>query len=150
MRSILFVCMGNICRSPTAEAIMRYKVNERGLSIDIDSAGTIGYHSGSSPDHRAVSAGSRRGYSFDGIQARQVEDDDFQRFDLILAADQDNLHDLRARCPEPLRHKLHLMLDFGSKEYDEVPDPYYGGSRGFELVLDLIEQACDGVLERHS
>lgn len=146
--SILIVCMGNICRSPTGEAVLRAKALELGVDVDIDSAGTIGYHQGNPPDHRAREAGERRGYSFSGIQARQVEENDFVNFDLILAADKDNLSDLLQRSPTPYRHKISLLLSHGDSEYEEVPDPYYGGEQGFELVLDLIEEAAVSILTK--
>ncbi|QLE85797.1 low molecular weight phosphotyrosine protein phosphatase [Shewanella sp. Scap07] len=146
--SVLFVCMGNICRSPTAEAVMRAKAAERGLDIVIDSAGTIAHHQGEAPDPRSMQAGKKRGLSFDGMQARQVVPDDFERFDLILAADRQNLQDLQRRCPSALQHKLALILSFSDSDYTEVPDPYYGAGDGFELVLDLLEESCDKLLDR--
>lgn len=145
---ILVVCMGNICRSPTAEAVLRAKVAERGLDIEVDSAGTIGYHQGELPDHRARSAGEARGYSFEGIRARQVVEGDFEVFDLILAADNDNLRDLKRSCPTHLHRKLALFLEFGRPDVEEIPDPYYGGQRGFDYVLDLVEEASDGLLDK--
>ncbi|MEJ2693241.1 MAG: low molecular weight phosphotyrosine protein phosphatase [Candidatus Thiodiazotropha sp.] len=144
--SILVVCMGNICRSPTGEAILRAKAQQLGIPVRIDSAGTIGYHQGNPPDRRAKAAGEARGYSFLGIKARQVNDEDFAVFDLILAADNDNLSDLKSRCPMEHQHKLSLFLSHGASNYQEIPDPYYGGEQGFELVLDLIEEAADSVL----
>ncbi|SDH78431.1 protein-tyrosine phosphatase [Vibrio xiamenensis] len=144
--SILVVCMGNICRSPTGEAILRAKAQQMGVEVEVDSAGTIGYHAGSPPDKRAQAAGKKRGYSFAGIRARQVSDEDFTRFDLILAADNDNLADLKARCPASEQHKLKLFMSYASADIDEIPDPYYGGEQGFELVLDLIEDAAESIL----
>ena len=145
---ILVVCMGNICRSPTAEAVLRAKVAERGLDIEVDSAGTIGFHQGELPDHRARAAGEARGYSFEGIRARQVVEADFDVFDLILAADNDNLRDLKRSCPTHLHRKLALFLEYGRPDVEEIPDPYYGGQRGFDYVLDLVEEASDGLLEK--
>ena len=145
---VLVVCMGNICRSPTAEAVLRAKVAERGVDIEVDSAGTIGYHQGELPDHRARSAGEARGYSFEGIRARQVVEGDFEVFDLILAADNDNLRDLKRSCPTHLHRKLALFLEFGRPDVEEIPDPYYGGQRGFDYVLDLVEEASDGLLDK--
>lgn len=145
-KSILVVCMGNICRSPTGEAILRTKAQQLGMNITVDSAGTIGYHAGSPPDKRAQAAGKKRGYSFAGMRARQVSDEDFTRFDLILAADKDNLADLHARCPASQQHKVKLFMSYGTSDYDEIPDPYYGGDQGFTLVLDLIEDAAEGIL----
>ncbi len=144
--AILVVCMGNICRSPTGEAVLRAKAQQFGLDLDIDSAGTIGYHSGSAPDKRAQAAGERRGYSFAGMRARQVTAQDFHRFDLILAADRDNLADLQARCPASEQHKLKLFMSYASQGGDEIPDPYYGGEQGFERVLDMIEDAVANLL----
>ncbi|RTR32061.1 low molecular weight protein-tyrosine-phosphatase [Shewanella atlantica] len=152
--SVLFVCMGNICRSPTAEAVFRAKAETRGLNLDIDSAGTIAYHQGKSPDPRSIAAGEKRGFSFKGITARQVTQEDFVRFDLILAADLQNLQDLQDRSPEHYQDKLKLMLSFldeasvSTATLNEVPDPYYGAGNGFELVLDLIEQSCDNLLKQ--
>lgn len=143
---ILVVCMGNICRSPTGEAILRAKSQQLGVDVDIDSAGTIGYHQGNPPDPRAKAAGEKRGYSFKGIRARKVIDSDFERFDLILAADEDNLADLKMQCPSHLQHKLRLFLSYADSDYEEIPDPYYGGDRGFELVIDLIEDASEKIL----
>lgn len=148
VRRILMVCMGNICRSPTAEAVCRAKIHERRLNIEVDSAGTIDYHQGDHPDSRSMAAGRKRGLSFDGMRARQVIDADFEHFDLILAADNSNLADLRRRCPPEYQYKLKLMLSYGDCDTDEVPDPYYGGTQGFELVLDLLEQSMDALLEQ--
>lgn len=145
---LLVVCMGNICRSPTGEAILRAKAKARGVEVEVDSAGTIGYHAGSKPDPRAQKAGEARGYDFSGIRSRQVEDKDFAYFDMILASDKANLADLLDRCPEEYRDKLSLFLSHSDSDMDEVPDPYFGGSRGFELVLDLIEQASDDILDK--
>lgn len=148
MNKILIVCMGNICRSPTGEAVLKAKAQQMGVDIMVDSAGTIGYHQGNPPDPRAKAAGEKRGYSFRGIRARQVVEADFEEFDLILAADNDNLADLQQRCPAHLQHKLALFLSFSDSNHDEIPDPYYGGDNGFELVLDLIENASDNLLKR--
>ncbi|QUJ69042.1 low molecular weight phosphotyrosine protein phosphatase [Photobacterium sp. GJ3] len=140
--------MGNICRSPTGEAVLRAKAQAAGMAVEIDSAGTIGYHEGNPPDSRSRSAGEARGYSFQGIRARQVVPEDFERFDLILAADRQNLADLQAMCPDQYVPKLGLLLDYADVAEAEVPDPYYGGPQGFEHVLDLVEQAAEGVLAR--
>ncbi|EGS6498392.1 protein-tyrosine-phosphatase [Vibrio parahaemolyticus] len=148
MKRILVVCMGNICRSPTGEAVLRAKAEELGVDVDIDSAGTIGYHIGNTPDSRAMAAGKQRGYSFKGMRARQVSVQDFEDFDLVLAADKANLADLLDICPAEHRHKVSLFLSHSNSSYDEIPDPYYGGDDGFELVLDLIEEASVAVLQK--
>jgi len=145
-KSILVVCMGNICRSPTGEAILRAKAEQLGIDVNLDSAGTIGYHQGNPPDSRAKAAGEKRGYSFKGIRSRKIVSSDFEQFDLILAADRDNLADLVAQCPDHLRDKVQLFLSYSDSDYDEIPDPYYGGDSGFELVLDLIEEASEKIL----
>ncbi|MBL0709586.1 MAG: low molecular weight phosphotyrosine protein phosphatase [Colwellia sp.] len=147
IKSVLFVCMGNICRSPSAEAVFRYKAQAQGLSLIIDSAGTVGAHAKEKPDHRAQKVGIERGYSFDGIKARKVTVQDFDDFDLILAMDNDNLEYLHKISPVHLQHKAMLFLDFAKNhEESEVPDPYYGGANGFRFVLDLVEDASDGLL----
>ena len=142
--------MGNICRSPTAEGVFRYFVEQAGLigEIEIDSAGTHAYHVNEPADRRASAAASRRGYSLEGIRARRVETADFERFDYIIAMDRDNLTRLQAEGDEMQQGKLHLFLDFASAGEDEVPDPYYGGAAGFERVLDLVEDASQGLLEQ--
>ncbi len=148
--SVLFVCMGNICRSPTAEGVFRKHVSDAGLDAVIltDSAGTHAYHSGEPADRRAHAAALRRGFSLEGISARKVTDEDFEDFDYILAMDQDNLMTLQERAPDELRSKVRLFLEFAeSRPENEVPDPYYGGSAGFERVLDLVEEASQGLLE---
>ena len=146
-KAVLFVCLGNICRSPTAEAVFRHKADEAGLKLTIDSAGTHGYHTGSPPDKRSQAAGQERGYSFKGLKCRRVSDSDFETFDLILAMDQSNLENLREMSDPEHHHKIRLMLDFAGYENEEVPDPYYGGKKGFELVLGLIEEASDGLVK---
>ncbi|MCP1726710.1 protein-tyrosine phosphatase [Natronospira proteinivora] len=149
-KRILFVCMGNICRSPTAEAVFRHRLTAHGhaLSLVIDSAGTHGYHVGHPPDGRAVEAAARRGVSLEGITARRVEEGDFHRFDLILCADESNLRMLEEMQPPGSPARLQLLLEFADSSEREVPDPYYGGDKGFEKVLDLIESACDGLIHR--
>jgi len=150
MTRVLFVCMGNICRSPAAEIVFRQLVADAGLghAIEIDSAGTIDYHHGKPPDRRMARTLAARGYAIAG-SARQVRAADLERFDLILAADEDNLDDLRALDREQ-RHadKLRLLTSFCLEhEASRVPDPYYGGDDGFEQVADLVEDACAGLLE---
>jgi protein-tyrosine phosphatase len=148
---ILFVCMGNICRSPTAEGVMRRLVEQAGLAdrIEIESAGTGGWHAGEPPDRRATFAARRRGIALDGA-ARQITADDFARFDLVIAMDRSNLRELLAIAPdEEAAEKIRLLREFdpaASGDLD-VPDPYYGGDRGFENVLDLVEAACRGLLD---
>jgi len=148
-QSVLFVCMGNICRSPTAEGVFRHFVDKEGLAekIEIDSAGTHAYHVNEPADRRASAAAERRGYSLDGIRARRVDVTDFERFDYIVAMDRDNLAALQLQSDGEHGSKLCLFLDFASGAEDEVPDPYYGGASGFERVLDLVEDASRGLLE---
>jgi protein-tyrosine phosphatase len=145
--SVLFVCLGNICRSPTAEAVFKHKAAEAGLDLFIDSAGTHGYHIGNPPDKRSQAAGVERGYSFKGLKCRRVQESDFEEFDYILAMDESNLTNLHGMCPAQYHEKVRLFLDFCDEDEKEVPDPYYGGKKGFELVLDLIESASDGLVE---
>ncbi len=150
MTKVLFVCMGNICRSPSAEGVFRRLVEEAGLSdaIGVDSAGTHDYHVGEAPDARAQAAARKRGYEVSHCIARQVKAEDFRDFDLILAMDWENLSALQQRCPKIYHHKLMLLMRFAN-EFEEatIPDPYYGGVDGFSKVLDYIEDACQGVLE---
>lgn len=146
MKKILVVCMGNICRSPTGEAVLRKKAQQMDIDVTVDSAGTIGFHQGNPPDSRSKSAGENRGYSFKGITSRKVVMNDFDEFDLILAADQANLDDLTNQCPAHLQYKLALFLSFGESQHQEIPDPYYGEGNGFELVLDLIEESSEAIL----
>ena len=142
--------MGNICRSPTAEGVFRHYVTEAGLAqrVDIDSAGTRAYHVGAPPDRRALAAAARRGFSMGEIRARHISPDDFARFDLILAMDLDNLALLREQSEPEYHEKICLFLEYASAQQTEVPDPYYGGSTGFERVLDLVEDASRGLLEK--
>lgn len=144
--AILFVCLGNICRSPTAEAVFREKIKNTQLSIDIDSAGTMGHHKGVTPDERAKAVGEMRGYDFKGIKSRKVEFEDFEKFEYILAMDKENLRHLLEICPTEHQQKVALLMSYADSEVEEIPDPYYGGKRGFEYVLDLIELACEGLL----
>jgi len=147
--SVLFICMGNICRSPTAEGVFRHFVTEAGLDdrVEIESAGTHAYHVGEPPDRRAQQAAARRGYSLAEIRARRVSDEDFERFHYIIAMDEDNLAMLHEQADAAHREKIRLFLEFGSGPETEVPDPYYGGTTGFERVLDLVEDASRGLLE---
>lgn len=149
MYRILFVCTGNICRSPTAEAVARQRIEAAGLAdlIMVDSAGTHGYHVGEPPDPRTLLAASRRGYDLSSLRARQLESDDFQRFDLLLAMDRGHLEIMQRKAPPVYRNRLKLFLSYApSSGYEDMPDPYYGGDAGFETVLDLCESAVDGLL----
>jgi len=149
-RSVLFVFTCNICRSPAAEGVFRKLVADAGLGglISADSAGTHGYHVGAPPDHRMQMAAIARGYDLSGLRARRVGYNDFLRFDLILAMDRDHQELLAEFAPPTATNKIHLFMEFGRRsERDEVPDPYYGGPEGFELVLDLVEDAAEGLLE---
>jgi protein-tyrosine phosphatase len=147
---ILFVCMGNICRSPTAEGVFRKLVQERAphLQVEIDSAGTHAYHVGEPPDRRAIAAAARRGVDLSGLRARIVDEADFESFDLLVAMDQLNREVLLDRSPDEYRDRIRLMLDFApTTDVEDVPDPYYGGPVGFEQVLDLVEEASKGLLD---
>ena len=148
--SVLFVCMGNICRSPTAEGVFRKIVSDADLDavILVDSAGTHAYHVNEPPDRRARAAAERRGFPLDNIRARRVSGEDYERFDYILAMDEDNYLLLKEGAPEQHHSKIRLFLEFaGVRSGTEVPDPYYGGAAGFERVLDLVEEASQGLLE---
>jgi len=141
--------MGNICRSPTAEAVFRAKVEAAGLAqqILIDSVGTHDYHVGNPPDLRTQRAAKTRGYDLSALRGRQVEVADFTRFDYVLAMDNDNMAILYRLCPRPQRERLGMFLEYASKHRErEVPDPYYGGENGFERVLDMVEDASEGLL----
>lgn len=151
--NILFVCMGNICRSPTAHAVFQKFVddNELNEAIKIDSAGTYGYHIGKKPDSRASAVAIKRGYDLSSLRARKVEHEDFEHFDYVLAMDDENYADLitlsQSDQKQDHKHKIKLFLDFAvQSNVREVPDPYYGGSKGFEMVLDLVEDASKGLL----
>jgi protein-tyrosine phosphatase len=150
MIKVLFVCMGNICRSPTAEGVFRHLVEQAGLSmqIDADSAGTSDYQKGDPPDRRAQQVAVKRGYDLSRIRARQVRPQDFHEFDHILAMDSKNLKDLQAIYPDGARAEVSMFLDFSrNAPTRDVPDPYYGGVQGFEAVLDLVEDAARGFLQ---
>ncbi len=151
MVKVLFVCLGNICRSPTAEGLFRDLVRRHGLDdrIAIDSAGTGAWHVGSAPDKRAQAAALRRGIDISGLRARQARREDFERFDYVIAMDRENHRDLRHLCPPGREDRLHLFLDFAPDTGTrDVPDPYYGGRQGFEHVHDLVERASAGLLDR--
>ncbi len=151
VKKVLFVCMGNICRSPTAEGVFMHQVREHGLTaqIQVDSAGTHAYHCGEPPDSRAIRAAARRGIDLTPLRARRVREEDFAQFDYIVAMDADNLDYLSEFCPEQYRHKLCLLLDFAPEQpLREVPDPYYGGDKDFERVLDLAQTASAALLDK--
>ncbi|WP_413189263.1 low molecular weight protein-tyrosine-phosphatase [Paraburkholderia sacchari] len=147
--SVCFVCLGNICRSPTAEAVMRRLVDEAGLSahVSVDSAGTGDWHIGEAPDERAQRAGAQRGYDLTSLRARQIAAEDFRTFDLIVAMDDANVTALEQVAPSAGRDKIRLLMEF-APQLDErvVADPYFGGAAGFEAVLDQCETACSGLL----
>jgi protein-tyrosine phosphatase len=150
MVRVLFVCLGNICRSPTADGVFQKQVADAGLShrIVVDSAGTAGWHQGRAPDPRTVAAAARRGFDLTCLRARQVKRSDFDEFDYILAMDEENLADLSLLCPLDFAGHMGLFLNFGQqKQHISVPDPYHGGPAGFELVLDLVEEASRGLLD---
>jgi len=153
---VLMVCMGNICRSPTAEAMLRRKLEAAGLSsaVEVDSAGTLDYHAGSPPDRRAIAHGERRGLAMRSLRARQVHPADFDRFDYIFAMDEDNLEYLEQQRPEGARARLGLLMECApAAGVHVVPDPWSGGARDFERVLDLVDLACAGfvaTLQEHA
>ena len=149
MTKVLFVCMGNICRSPTAEGVFRHKVEQNNLQdqISIDSAGTHAYHVGNPPDLRAQDAALKRDIDLSSQRARRVSTDDFSEFDYVIAMDESNKDDLLSICPVGLEDRIHLFLDFADSNESEVPDPYYGQGRGFEIVLNLVEDASEELLE---
>ncbi len=154
---ILFVCMGNICRSPTAEGVFRRVFEQRapGLNVQFDSAGTHGYHLGAPPDRRALEAARRRGIDLSGLRARLVQDEDFANFDLLLVMDRSNAQFLLERAAPEYRSRVQLVMQYATDaDRQEVPDPYYGNAPGFEEVLDLLERAAEGLvselLQSHS
>jgi protein-tyrosine phosphatase len=148
---ILFICMGNICRSPSAEGVFRHLLAQRqvDLEVEVDSAGTHDYHVGEPPDPRAIAAARRRGIDLSTLRARSVQPQDFENFDLLIAMDEQNLRELRSRSGPVYASRLRLMMDFAPDVGRRaVPDPYYGGPQGFEDVLDLLEQASEGLLRQ--
>ncbi|HEX6268441.1 MAG TPA: low molecular weight protein-tyrosine-phosphatase [Burkholderiales bacterium] len=147
MRKVLFVCTGNICRSPTAEGVLRHLSKQLGVEVHVESAGTHDYHVGSAPDRRALRHAQGRGYDLSGQRARQLRKRDFAEFDLIVAMDRGHLEILQEHCPAQHQGKLRMLV-----QGHDVPDPYYGGPDGFEQVLDMVEAACLGLLAelRHS
>ncbi len=149
MTKVLFVCTGNICRSPTAEGVARHFIEAGGFGgrIEVDSAGTNGYHAGEAPDPRTQKAALRRGYDLSKLRARKLDQLDFQRFDLLLAMDRGHLDIMRRACPEVYRPRLGLFMEYArNSEFDEVPDPYYGGPMGFDAVLDMCEDGARGLI----
>ncbi len=147
--AVLFVCMGNICRSPTAQGVMEKLLAHEGVAdrVLVDSAGTHDYHIGKPPDERAQAVARKRGIDISRQRARQADRDDFEQFDYVLAMDRDNLELLRAICPRGSEERLRLFLEFAPQlERTDVPDPYWGAPDGFERVLDMIEAAADGLL----
>ena len=149
MTRVLFVCMGNICRSPTAEAVLREIARREapGLALEVDSAGTHGYHTGSPPDERAMAAARRRGYDLSALRARVVEPGDFARFDFVIAMDEEIHERLQGMAPRTNAARVALFLEFApALGRRDVPDPYYGGAAGFEDVLDLVEEGARGLL----
>ena len=149
---VLFVCLGNICRSPTAQAIFEKRIVEHGLEgiFKIDSCGTGSWHIGKMPDSRAIEAAEKRGYSLNHIRARKMQIQDFDDFDYFIAMDRENLKEIERLCPEKFRGNVVLFSSFikNSKLVD-VPDPYYGGERGFDEVIDMIELGASGFFEKH-
>jgi len=141
--------MGNICRSPTAEGVFRHKIEQNNLQqqISIDSAGTHAYHVGNPPDQRAQAAALKRDIDLSKQRARRVSADDFSEFDYVIAMDESNMDDLLSICPAGYEDRVHLFLAFADSEESEVPDPYYGQGRGFEIVLNLVEDASEGLLK---
>jgi len=149
MVKVLMVCMGNICRSPTAHGVFEALVEKHGLDavIEVDSAGTHAYHIGEAPDRRSQATAIRRGYDLAAQRARRVQPSDFSRFDYVLAMDNENHANLMAVCPPEQVSRIKLFLDFAPQLAEtEVPDPYYGGQHGFDHVLDLVEAAAEGLL----
>lgn len=146
---VLMVCMGNICRSPTAHAVFEHLVREAQLEdrVEVDSAGTGAWHVGEAPDRRSSAVARERGYLMDEQRSRQVTYGDFEDFDYIMAMDEQNLATLQEACPQPLQHKLALFLSYSSRTEKSVPDPYYSGAQGFDLVLDMVEEASQGLLD---
>ena len=140
MKSILFVCLGNICRSPVVATIARHEFARSALDVVVDSAGTAGYHIGGSADSRSIASAASAGYDASAHRARQIETSDFEKFDAVLAMDHSNLHALKSRCPPNLAHKVDLFLRFaGVDGEEEVPDPYYGSERDFRRVVELAQ-----------
>ena len=149
-KSVLFVCLGNICRSPLAEGVFRSVLAERGMEDDfvIDSAGMGDWHAGQAPDHRAIAVARANGLDISGQQARAITDRDFERFDLILGMDRKNIRELRGIAPDASRDRIHLFLDYAGSGAKEVPDPYFGDAAGFDETYRLIRAASEGLADR--
>lgn len=149
MERVLFVCLGNICRSPLAEGVMRHLVEERGLEdrIDVDSAGTGAWHVGEAPDPRSIDVAARNGVSLDGQRARKVRPSDFRDFTRVIAMDGANLRDLRGIAPEDAPAELHMLRDLDPEGSGDVPDPYYGGDDGFDRVYEMVHRSCAALLD---
>lgn len=149
MKRVLFVCMGNICRSPTAEGVFKHFIRKQRLEarFEVDSAGTHGYHVGEAPDPRTQRAAESRGYDLSSVRARKVAPQDLVYFDLVLAMDKHNVESLMNICPPEHRKKIKLFMDYARNfDDDEVPDPYYGLGHGFDLVIDMVEDASQGLI----
>lgn len=147
---VLLVCMGNICRSPTAEGVLRQFIKNNGLGdkVEVDSAGTHGYHVGEAPDQRTQRAAAARGYNLSQLRARKVAYQDLEYFDLILAMDRNNMESLQRMAPPEIHDRIRLFMDYSRNfDDDEVPDPYYGLGHGFDLVLDMVEDAAQGLVD---
>ncbi|MBU2865280.1 low molecular weight phosphotyrosine protein phosphatase [Reinekea forsetii] len=148
MKKCLMVCLGNICRSPTAHGILAHEIERQKLPLFVDSAGTAAYHIGKAPDSRSQATAKEHGYDLSDLRARQVVIDDFYEYDYIFAMDNSNLANLKAMQPKDASAKLSLYLEFANLEQQEVPDPYYGDGDGFEIVLDLCERATQQIIDR--
>lgn len=152
--SVLFVCMGNICRSPTAHGVFEQLVTNAKLNnrIEVESAGTHSYHIGEKPDPRSMQVASQHGYDLSYIRSRKVKQSDFEDYDYVIAMDKNNLENLSHDCPDEMQHKLHLFLEISDQAENlgnsEVPDPYYGGANGFQYVLDIVEQGSKNLLNK--
>lgn len=147
MKRVLFICTGNICRSPTAEGVFRHFADAAGVKVEAESAATHSYHIGEPPDPRTIAAAAKRGFDLKPLRARRIKREDFDQFDLILAMDSEHLAHLEAMRPKDARAAVKLFLEYHPELKGDVPDPYYGGPEGFDHVLDLVEAASRGLLE---